>query len=108
MTGLYGSSPTQAKQHAGNKICILSDNPQVWDKKTSKDEDETITGNWTFDETITVPTPILGSDAATKDYADSLTYAGTPDASIDTKGASRLSASPTVTLGTCTITIASP
>lgn len=50
VTGLYGSSPTQRKAHAGGVICILSDNPQVWDKKTSKDEDESITGSWDFTE----------------------------------------------------------
>jgi hypothetical protein len=108
ITGLYSSSPTQAKSHAGGVIGILSDNPQVWDKKTSKDEDETVTGNWTFDEPLTIATPVAGTDAVTKDYADGLTYTGTPDASTTVKGASRLSASPTVTLGTCTITIATP
>lgn len=108
VTGLYSSSPTQAKSHAGGSLCILSDNPQVWDKKTSKDEDETVTGDWTFTEPVTIPTPVAGTDAVTKDYADGLTYAGAPDASTTVKGVTRLTTSPNVTLGTCTITIATP
>lgn len=48
VTGLYGTDPANERSHGANITCILSDNPQVWDKKTSKDEDETITGYWDF------------------------------------------------------------
>ena len=108
ITGLYGSDSAQSKPHAGDVLCILSDNPQVWDKKTSKDEDETITGDWTFLVAPQSANPTLGTELATKDYVDGVSYAGAPDASTIVKGVSSLSASPSVTLGTATITIASP
>lgn len=83
--GVYGNSPTQAKAHAGNVVGILSDNPQVWDKKTSKDENETITGDWTFSTAPQSVNPTLGTELATKNYVDSIAIAGAPDASITTK-----------------------
>lgn len=108
VTGLYGSNPAQATAHAGDSLCILSDNPQVWDKKTSKDEDETITGDWTFSVAPQSANPTLGTELATKDYVDGVAVAGAPDASVTVKGVSRLSVSPNETFGTTTITIATP
>lgn len=43
-----------------------------------------------------------------KQYVDAISVAGAPDASTITKGVTRLSASPNITLGNPTITIASP
>ena len=40
----------------------------------------------TFTGSVTVPTPTDATDAATKDYADSLALAGAPDATSSTKG----------------------
>jgi len=71
-TGVYGSDPVQAKAHSANAEAILSDNPQVWDKKPSKDEDETITGQWSFDESPIIPTPTSNQNAATKAYVDTV------------------------------------
>lgn len=108
ITGLYGSSPSQAKAHSANAECILSDNPQVWDKKTSKDEEETISEEWAFQKSPIVPTPTQDDQAATKAYADDLAIQGSPDASTTAKGIARLTASPNVTLGSTTVTIATP
>ena len=40
----------------------------------------------TFTGSVTVPSPVFNTDAATKEYADSLAIAGAPDASVTTKG----------------------
>lgn len=57
---------------------------------------------------ITVPTPTLPGDTVNKDYADSLAIAGSPNASTSVKGISKLTATPMKSLGTATITIATP
>jgi hypothetical protein len=108
ITGLYGSDPSQAKTHSANAEAILSDNPQVWDKKPSKDEDEEITAEWTFDESPIVPTPTDDFQAAPKSYVDNVAVLWGADASTTLKGIARLSASPNVTVGTFTVTIATP
>lgn len=46
--------------------------------------------------------------AVNKDYADTLAILGGTDASTTAKGIARLTASPNVTLGTFTVTIATP
>lgn len=53
-------------------------------------------------------TPVNPQDIVDKAYVDAGLLAGAPDASTTTKGLSRLSASPNVTLGNPTITIANP
>ena len=107
-TGLYGSDIEQAKAHSANAEAILSDNPQVWDKKPSKDENETITAPWTFNESPIVPTPTENSEAATKAYVDTVAILWSADATGGVKGISRLSVSPNVSLGAFTVTIATP
>lgn len=106
--GVYGNDAANRRAHASSVDCILSDSPQVWDDKLSKSENETITGLYTFSTSPLVPTPTTPSQAATKDYVDGVVASGAADAWTDTKGISRLSYSPTVTLGTATMTIASP
>lgn len=51
---------------------------------------EPIGGVKTFSSSPIVPTPTLGSQAATKTYVDSTVSAGAPDASISTKGVLQL------------------
>lgn len=106
--GVYGNDVANRRAHASSVDCILSDSPQVWDDKTSKSEAETITGVWTFSASPIVPTPTTADQAATKDYVDGVVASGAADAGTNTKGISRLSYSPTVTIGTATMTIASP
>lgn len=97
-----------AVSHGANVEFILSNNPQFYDSIAFRDEDETITGAWGFDQSPEVPTPTNDLDAANKEYADNLAILGSPDASTTAKGISRLSASPSTSLGTFTVTIASP
>lgn len=106
--GVYGNDVANRRAHASSVDCILSDSPQVWDDKLSKSENETITGLYTFTTSPLVPTPTTASQAATKDYVDGVVASGAADAGTGTKGISRLSYSPTVTIGTATMTIASP
>jgi len=106
--GVYGNDPSQARAHASSVDCILSDCPQVWDDKLSKSENETITGLYTFSTSPLVPTPTTASQAATKDYVDGVVASGAADAGTWTKGITRLSYSPTATIGTATMTIANP
>lgn len=96
------------EQHGGNVPLILSNNPQVYNKFTSKDNDETIEGIFTFTKSPIVPTPTTAQQATNKDYVDNVTVAGASDASAETKGVSRNSVSSDVSLGAVTITIASP
>lgn len=97
-----------ARDHGANVEFILSNNPQFYDTFAALDEAETITAEWTFSVSPTVPTPDSALEVVNKAYADSLAVLGSPDASITQKGISRLSASPTTTIGTFTVTIASP
>lgn len=53
-----------------------------------------IYANPTFTGTVTVPTPSVGTDAVTKDYADGLAIAGSPDSSTSTKGIGKTSVAP--------------
>lgn len=105
---MYGNDPAQGKAHASSVDCILSDSPQVWDDKASKSEDEEVTGAWTFDISPIVPTPDSTFEAANKDYVDNSVAAGASNSTTTTIGISRQSYSSTVTIGTATMTIASP
>lgn len=82
---------------------------QLLEETVRKSGDQTIQGLKTFG---TLPqssaTPSDPKDFATKTYADNLSYTGAPDGSTTVKGVSRLSSSPDTTLGTATITIATP
>lgn len=51
---------------------------------------ETVAGVKTFSSSPIVPTPVNGTEAANKDYVDSVASAGTPDATAVTKGKLRL------------------
>lgn len=55
-----------------------------------------------------MPTPDSTFEAANKDYVDNSVAAGASDSTTTTIGISRQSYSPTVTIGTATMTIASP
>jgi len=88
--------------HSNNAECILSNNPPFYNDFLRVDSNVTITGSFQF------PTPTLPTNPATKAYVDGIAFAGAPDATETSKGVSRLSVSPNVTLGNPTITIAAP
>lgn len=88
--------------HSTNAELIVSNNPPFYSGFLQSDSNVTIIGSYLF------PNPTNGSNPATKDYADNLAIAGAPDAGVSTRGIAMLTASPNLTIGTCTITIASP
>lgn len=69
---------------------------------------QTTDGIKIFTSSPQVPSPVLPTDAVSKSYSDSSSSSGAADASTTTKGLSRLSKSPNKTIGTFTVTVASP
>lgn len=64
----YTASSTLRKTHAGQSIFILSDAPQVFNEYGAKQNDETITGSWTFSGTTTM------SKAGTTTFVGPVTF----------------------------------
>lgn len=90
------------KQHGASAVVVFSNNPQVYAAYGAKANDEAITGFWT------VPTPVSPTGIATKAYADSIAAGTGPAASQSAMGLTKLSYNPQTTLGTATVTIATP
>lgn len=67
----YTASTSLQFAHAGGSIAIFSNPPQLYNQVAIKDNDETITGSWLF------PTPVAGSNPATKDFVTSVVTGGT-------------------------------
>ncbi len=61
----YTASATFQLPHSGQSPFILSDAPQVFSKYTNKDNDEHVTGLWTFDQTPIGLNPGAVQDAST-------------------------------------------
>jgi len=97
-----------ARDHGANVEFILSNNPQFYDTFAAVDEVETITAPWVFEEPLTVPNPVLWQEAVNLDTLNSVVVSGASDAGLIQKGLTRLSASPNLTIGNATITIATP
>lgn len=104
----FTQDTTLRTAHTGGTILRFSNTVQLFSEYATKRNDETISGVYDFTVSPTVPTPSTSSQAASKGYVDGVAVAGAPDASTTVKGVSRISASPTTTIGTATITIASP
>ncbi len=64
------STPGTGKQHGSSAVVVFSDNPQLYNRLASKENDELITGSWSF------PVPVSGSNPATKSYVDALVFGG--------------------------------
>ena len=96
----YTQTSGLAQTHAGGSQLVVSNTAGFYDKMTSKNDDETITGTWTFtvpnfpqvDNSATLPT--LSAQFATKAYVDGVAIAGAPDASATVKGTTKLSTAP--------------
>lgn len=78
--------------HAGSSTVILSNTSGFYSQFLASANDETITGTWTFTnpnyprmDTAT-PFPTDNEQLVTKAYADSLTFAGAPNATTTQKG----------------------
>lgn len=66
----YTASSSLRFSHAGGSQVIFSDPPQLFNLYAAKENNETITGSWLF------PSPVSGSNPATKTYVDSLAFGG--------------------------------
>jgi len=93
----YTQSSGLAKTHAGSTSLVISNTAGFYDKLTSKSDDETITGIWTFTnpnyprmDTAT-PAPVTDGEFATKKYVDDTAIAGAPKATDSVYGITRLS-----------------
>lgn len=80
------------KTHAGSVTAILSNTSGFYESYVAKDDDGTISEVLTFTQPnfpqmdgVTTP-PTLPAQLVTKSYADSLSYAGTANASTSAKG----------------------
>lgn len=76
----YAASTTLAQSHAGQSIFILSDAPCLFQNYPAKVNDETVSGSWSF------PAPIIGANAATRDYVDGKVFTGIGNASETATG----------------------
>lgn len=89
-----------SKTHAGSTTFIISNTSGFYDRLTSKNDDETIAGTWTFTNPnypqmdTASPLPTLSAQLATKAYVDSVAIAGAPDASTTVKGITKISVAP--------------
>jgi hypothetical protein len=73
----YTETSGLAKTHPGSSVFVISNTSGFYNQITSKDNDETITGKWTFD---TVPSstelPVADEDLANKEYVLSVVNGG--------------------------------
>lgn len=92
MVSPYTQTSGLAQTHAGSVTFVISNTSGFYDRLTGKADDETITGTWTFTNPnypkmdASTPFPTVNEQLATKAYADSLTFAGAPDATTTQKG----------------------
>lgn len=82
----YNTSGT-GRLHGASAVIVFSDNPQLFNRLAAKENNETITGTWTFSVTPTITNaPSASTDAANKAYVDGVAVSGAPNASTTVKG----------------------
>lgn len=88
----YTETSGLAKTHPGGVKLVISNTAGFYNGLTSKSDDETISGTWTFTNPnyprmdTDTPYPTDNEQLATKAYADSLAFAGAPNATTTQKG----------------------
>lgn len=101
LTGVYTVSMVDpytvtsglAQTHAGSTTAVLSNTSGFYNQFLAKNDDATITGLYTFPNGANTPllgtsyvAPTINTQIASKGYADSLSFAGAPDATTTQKG----------------------
>lgn len=88
----YTETSGTSMSHAGGVKFVISNTAGFYNQLTSKNDDETITGTYTFTnpnyprmDTATPP-PTANEQLATKKYVDDTAFNGAPDASTTIKG----------------------
>ena len=89
----YTTSSSFKRPHSGQAQFILSDSPNLWDSLAIKQNDETITGKYTFPNDANTPVigasyvaPTTQTQVASKGYVDSVAIAGAPNATTSVQG----------------------
>ena len=88
----YTQISTTGFVHSGGTPFIISNNPQLYSDMLSNNNNETITGTYTFDADKypkvddSSKKPTADAEFATKKYADDLAIAGSPDSTTTVKG----------------------
>lgn len=91
----YTQTAGLIRAHAGGSLFVLPNTAGFYDTLNGKDNDETITGKWTFPEGGSANAPVSSSsysaptddlEYASKKYVDDITVAGAPDMAVGTKG----------------------
>ena len=85
----YAASTTLQASHSGGSRVIFSNSPAYYSQFSKLKNDETITGDWTFNELPQLDSyeaPSVDEDFACKKYVDDITVAGASDAGVTTKG----------------------
>lgn len=94
-TAPYTTEATARKfnHESGSQVLLYTNSPAFYDDFANKDNDETITGLWTFPTGANYPVvgssysaPTSNLQIVTKQYADGLAIAGAPDGSTTVKG----------------------
>lgn len=91
MKSPYTQTANLAKSHVGGSRFVISNTAGFYDKMTSKADDETVTGTWTFTSTATPrydthPTFTSNVELVDKQYVDDTAVSGAPDMNTITKG----------------------
>ena len=88
----YTKTSGLLKTHAGSSTFVISNTSGFYDELTSKADDETITGTWTFTAPnfptmdAATPLPTLQPQLATKAYVDSVVTGGAANATTSVQG----------------------
>jgi len=104
-TSPYTASSSLAQAHSGGSKLIISNPPQLYNRMAVKDNNETITGTWTFNELMTLDSyeaPTNDAQFAPKAYVDAVATSGADQASYDTSGLSELATTSELIVGTAT------
>lgn len=93
----YDADTNLRQGHGGGTPMVLSNSAPFYNELSGKDNDETITGTWTFTNpnyprmNTATPPPTDDEQLATKKYVDDVAIAGAPDATNSVKGITKLS-----------------
>lgn len=72
----YTQTSGFTKSHPGGVTFVISNTSGFYNELTSKDDDETINGTWSFTAVPNAPAPVSGTDVANKDYVLSVVNGG--------------------------------
>lgn len=102
MLAPYTQTANLAKTHAGGTTFVISNTAGFYDSMTSKSNDETITGLYTFTQTPIIPVaaPTLDTEVANKKYVDDTAIAGSPDMTTSVKGIAQEATDTQINAGT--------